>query len=60
MNATNRGKLIAFRGDRLGGRLISLLNTLRIADHYDLPFDVHWRNSDGLDDPTEIFSEAFV
>ena len=54
------GKLIAFRADRMGGRLIALLNTMRFARSYGLPFVVHWRDSDGLGDGTELFSEDFV
>lgn len=56
----DRGKLIAFRADRMGGRLIALLNTLRFARSHDLPFVVHWRDSDGLGDGTELFSQDFV
>lgn len=55
-----QGKLIAFRADRMGGRLIALLNTMRFARSFDLPFVVHWRDSDGLGDGTELFSEEFV
>lgn len=54
------GQLIAFRADRLGGRLISLINTLRLAETFDLPAVVHWRDSDDLDDPCDIFDGAFV
>lgn len=55
-----RGKLIAFRADRMGGRLIAILNTMRFARSFDLPFVVHWRDSDGLGDGTAIFDEGFV
>lgn len=55
-----RGKLIAFRADRMGGRLIALLNTMRFARSFDLPFVVHWRDSDGLGDGTELFDADFV
>lgn len=58
--AADRGKLIAFRADRMGGRLIALLNTLRFARSHDLPFVVHWRDSDGLGDGTELFHPDFV
>lgn len=54
------GNLVAFRADRLGGRLISLLNTLRLAQTFDLPYVVHWRDSDGLEDPCDIFHADFV
>ncbi|OJH43670.1 tetratricopeptide repeat protein [Paracoccus sp. SM22M-07] len=55
-----QGKLIAFRADRMGGRLIALLNTMRFARSFDLPFVVHWRDSDGLGDGTQLFAEDFV
>ncbi|RJE79087.1 tetratricopeptide repeat protein [Paracoccus sp. JM45] len=58
--ADPQGKLIAFRADRMGGRLIAVLNTLRFARSFDLPFVIHWRDSDGLGDGTELFSEDFV
>lgn len=58
--ADTQGKLIAFRADRMGGRLIAILNTMRFARSFDLPFVVHWRDSDGLGDGTELFSEDFV
>ncbi|MDN5569539.1 MAG: nodulation protein NodZ, partial [Paracoccus sp. (in: a-proteobacteria)] len=58
--ADAQGKLIAFRADRMGGRLIALLNTMRFARSFDLPFVVHWRDSDGLGDGTEMFSQDFV
>ncbi|WP_378948655.1 tetratricopeptide repeat protein [Paracoccus sp. R86501] len=58
--ADAHGKLIAFRADRMGGRLIALLNTMRFARSFDLPFVVHWRDSDGLGDGTELFDKDFV
>ncbi|WP_108503010.1 tetratricopeptide repeat protein [Paracoccus indicus] len=58
--AETHGKLIAFRADRMGGRLIALLNTMRFARSFDLPFVVHWRDSDGLGDGTELFDKDFV
>lgn len=54
------GKLIAFRADRMGGRLIALLNTMRFSRSFGVPFVVHWRDSDGLGDGTELFSQDFV
>jgi tetratricopeptide (TPR) repeat protein len=55
-----QGKLVAFRADRMGGRLIALLNTMRFARSFNLPFVIHWRDSDGLGDGTELFAEEFV
>lgn len=54
------GKLIAFRADRMGGRLIALLNTMRFSRSFGVPFVVHWRDSDGLGDGTDLFSQDFV
>lgn len=55
-----QGHLVAFRADRLGGRLISLLNTFRLAQSQNLPCLVHWRDADNLDDPCDIFAQDFV
>nr|WP_162623821.1 tetratricopeptide repeat protein [Paracoccus saliphilus] len=40
--------------------MIALLNTMRFARSFDLPFVVHWRDSDGLGDGTDLFDESFV
>lgn len=62
--APKRGSLITFRNDRLGGRLISLVNMLRLAQTYDLPFQVRWHASDDIakifNDPAEFFDPNFV
>lgn len=62
--AQPRGSLIAFRNDRLGARLISLVNTLRLSAVYQLPFKVHWPEAADIgqvfNDPTELFDATFV
>ncbi|MDO5647766.1 tetratricopeptide repeat protein [Paracoccus sp. (in: a-proteobacteria)] len=57
---TGSGKLIAFRSDRLGGRLIALLNTLRIARSHGMDFVVYWRDSDGMGDGSDLFRADFI
>lgn len=58
------GHLVTFRNDRLGGRLISLLNTMRIAQDHDLPFRVRWHENDDIaqvfNDPRLFFEPKFV
>lgn len=59
-----RGRLIAFRNDRLGARLISLINTLRLSAVHKLPCKVHWPEATDIgqvfNDPTELFEDSFV
>jgi tetratricopeptide (TPR) repeat protein len=58
------GHLVTFRNDRLGGRLISVLNTMRIARDHDLPFRVRWHENDDIaqvfNDPELFFEADFV
>lgn len=58
------GHLVTFRNDRLGGRLISLLNTMRIAEDHGLPFRVRWHENDDIaqvfNDPELFFESGFV
>ena len=58
------GHLVTFRNDRLGGRLISLVNMVRLAHVYDLPFKVRWQHATDIasvfNDPNEFFQQAFV
>lgn len=59
-----QGHLVTFRNDRLGGRLISLLNTMRIARDHDLPFRVRWHENTDIarvfNDPGQFFESGFV
>lgn len=63
-SAPGSGRLVAFRRDRLGARLLSIVNAWRIARDHDLPFCVHWPVVGGVgtdfNDPTELFSPDFV
>lgn len=54
-----KGGIVSFRNDRMGARILALLNTIRIARDYDLPYFFTWmthgRSSEELQAPTEIF-----
>lgn len=58
------GHLVTFRNDRLGGRLISLVNTMRLARDHDLPFRVRWHETTDIaevfNDPRDFFEDTFV
>jgi len=58
------GKVIAFRNDRLGGRLLMLVNAMRLARETGVSFQVHWHQGTELsaiiNDPTEFFDADFV
>lgn len=57
------GSIIAFRNDRLGARLMTMMNAIRIAQDYDLPYYFVWktdgRTSEELLNPTQIFDAAY-
>ncbi|MEM1163472.1 MAG: hypothetical protein AAGJ28_21275 [Pseudomonadota bacterium] len=59
-----KGKFIAFRSDRLGARLVSLMNAMRLAEDYDTNFQCAWIDSVGVgsvfNDPAELFDQRFV
>lgn len=59
-----QGSLIAFRWDRLGARLITIVNTIRLAEDHGLPFCICWPRAIAmeaeLNDPTELFAPDFV
>ncbi len=57
--------LIGFRQDRLGARLVTLANVIRVARALDIDGRYLWLSQpDGpypdLTDPAEIFSEEFI
>lgn len=58
------GRLIAFRPDRLGARLVSLMNAMRLAERLGADFACAWTESAGVgqtfNDPTELFDAGFV
>lgn len=59
-----QSSIIAHRNDRMGARIISMLNAIRIARDYDIPWFCGWttggRTHEECRDPTYIFSEDFV
>ena len=64
MQAENyTGTLLSFRNDRMGARLMTLMNTIRIAQDYDIPYAFAWktdgRTSEELLQPTQIFDETY-
>ncbi|MDV7141670.1 hypothetical protein R3X27_03135 [Tropicimonas sp. TH_r6] len=58
------GRIVAHRNDRMGGRLISILNAIRISRDYDIPYVIAWvshgRTAEELREPTDIFTPEFV
>lgn len=64
MGEQQRGKVIAVRNDRLGGRLGALLNAKRIADDYGTGFGFTWSSHEGvspeLQHPEQLFSAEFL
>lgn len=58
------GKIYAFRNDRMGSRLIAILNAIRFAKDYDVDFQIYWLLTDGMSEeikvPAEIFSKRFM
>ena len=58
------GHLIAFRNDRLGARLITLVSALRISRAHKLPLSIHWNIATDIghifNDPTEFFAAGLV
>ncbi len=58
------GTIVAFRADRLGARLIAMVNTLRLAAHLDVPGKMYWTITGGigveLNDINELFDSAFT
>ena len=58
-----RGSIIAFRNDRLGARLMTMMNAIRIAQDYDIPYYFVWktdgRTSEELLQPTQIFDADY-
>ncbi|MFZ3584236.1 hypothetical protein ACOI1H_19025 [Loktanella sp. DJP18] len=58
------GSIISHRNDRMGGRIIAMMNAMRIARDYDLPFRVGWttggRTSEEVRDPAMIFDADWI
>ena len=58
------GKIVAFRADRLGARLISLVNALRLARKFDVRCQMHWMQTSGVgsefNNLNDLFSKDFA
>ncbi|MGJ8621924.1 MAG: tetratricopeptide repeat protein [Yoonia sp.] len=61
---TNLGPIIASRRDRLGARLITMLNSIRLAQDYGTDFKVNWfpKGADApeLDQPDQLFDRTWM
>lgn len=59
-----KGSVIAHRNDRMGARIIAMLNAIRISRDYDMPWFCGWttggRTHEECRDPTFIFDDDFV
>jgi len=62
--ANLNSSVIAHRNDRMGARIIAILNAIRISRTYDIPWFCGWttggRTHEECRDPSAIFDEAFV
>lgn len=62
--AQMQGGVIAFRNDRLGGRLNAILTAMRLARRYDLPLRIFWPahedTSPELRNPGDLFDAGFM
>ena len=59
----SKGRIYAYRRDRLGGRLRSMVNAMRLAEWAEVDLRVLWpvgRYAQELADPKEFFSTEFV
>jgi len=58
------GRILAFRNDRLGARIICVVNAMRLAARHDLPFAVHWHAATDIgrvfNDPLDFFAPDLV
>ena len=59
-----KGSIIAHRNDGMGARIIAILNAVRVARDYDLPYYVGWtthgRTREEVRDPAFIFDPAYI
>lgn len=59
-----RGCFVAFRNDRLGGRLNAILTAMRLAKAHGTTFRIFWALSEGssaeLQNPQDLFAPAFI
>lgn len=63
-SAAPAGALIVFRWDRLGARLTSIVNALRLAADHGVECRILWPEAAGvsaaLNDPAELFAPEFI
>lgn len=59
-----KGGIIAFRNDRLGGRLNAILTAMRVAKRYDIPLQILWPahedTSIEMQNPGDLFAADFM
>lgn len=59
-----KGCIIAHRNDGMGARVIAMLNAVRVAQDYDLPYYVGWtthgRTREEVRDPSFIFDPDYI
>jgi tetratricopeptide (TPR) repeat protein len=60
----DKGKIYAYRKDRFGGRMIAIINALRLAHRLDADLRVCWPAVDDIgktfNDPSEFFDPGFI
>ncbi len=58
------GSIVAHRNDRMGGRIVSALNAIRLSRDYDIPYWIFWTThgltSPELKVPSDIFDKDFI
>lgn len=63
-NCIPAGELLAFRNDRLGARIMCVLNAMRLHRDHDLPFRVHWHQGTDIgrvfNDTAQLFDQDFI
>lgn len=61
---SSQGKILSYRADRFGARLMSLVNAKRVSDTYGIPFSVYWVQTTDIgasfNNPKELFSDDFI
>jgi hypothetical protein len=64
MTARVSGAIVAYRPDRLGGRINALVNAMRLSSLTGAPLEVVWHQDSGIgrpiNDPREMFAPGFV
>lgn len=58
-----QARVLSFRNDRMGARLLNLMNAIRISRDYGVPYSFAWktdgRTSEELKSPTDIFDKEY-